>query len=126
MRTRASAPFAAATGLLTIVAAGATLAGSWSQLGVLDRTFADVAGLVLIVAGVNAAVHVGIWASSRRRAEEDPLGRGKTPTDGPYALTRRPLLACGLLALTGAAMLLPSVPVLIGSAVTAALTLPRL
>ena len=93
----------------------------WPEVAALDRGVIDVIGLLFIVAGLDAGVHLAIWTSSRRRATDDPLGRREMPRDGPYAVVAHPMMACGLPVLLGLALVLPSPAVLITASLTVGL-----
>ena len=78
---------------------------------------ADLLGLLLIVIGINAAVHVHIWSGSRRRARHDPLSRNTRLVEGPFALVRHPMLLSLMVALTGVVLVVPSPQTVAGALV---------
>ena len=75
----------------------------------------DLLGLLLIVIGINAAVHVHIWSGSRRRARHDPLSRDTRLVEGPFALVRHPVLLGLIVALIGVLLVVRSPQVAVGA-----------
>jgi protein-S-isoprenylcysteine O-methyltransferase Ste14 len=102
----------------TTLATALTITGRWVPIGPADTLTGDLLGLLLIVIGTNAAVHVHIWSGSRRRARHDPLSRNTRLVEGPFALVRHPMLFSLVVALIGVVLVVPSPQVLGGAVVT--------
>ena len=102
----------------TVLATALTVSGRWAPIAPADTVTGDLLGLLLIVIGTNAAVHVHIWSGSRRRARHDPLSRETRLVDGPFALVRHPMLLSLVVALLGVVLVVPSPQVVGGVVVT--------
>ena len=102
----------------TVLATALTVGGRWAPIGHADTVTGDLLGLLLIVIGINAAVHVHIWSGSRRRARHDPLSRETRLVEGPFALVRHPTLFSLVVVLLGVVLVVPSPQVVGGVVVT--------